>query len=202
MSKLFRRVKGFTLIELLVVIAIIGLLVGMLMPALARARENARRAVCAGNVHQMIVYAKLYSNDSMELFPAAISSLLGTYVKNAKDMDIFICPSASAKNYASAATSTNAASFTANNSCYFYGAGQTEASDGMAMLFWDKNGDASTKCSATSWGGNHGNEGGNVGFVAGSVFWVSTANTTSNNITSISTASPSNVTVMASASDK
>jgi prepilin-type N-terminal cleavage/methylation domain-containing protein len=64
-----KRNEGFTLIELLIVIAIIALLMGILVPALSRAREQSKRAVCGHNVKQIGIAVIAYTGDNDDLMP-------------------------------------------------------------------------------------------------------------------------------------
>src|SRR5260370_38563029 len=66
-----RAHKAFTLVELLVVIGIIALLIAILLPAVNRARESARRIVCVSNVQQLTAAWLMYANDNKGHFSSS-----------------------------------------------------------------------------------------------------------------------------------
>src|SRR5262245_48071247 len=65
------RCRAFTLIELLVVIGIIGVLIGILLPALIRSRQLAKDLKCASNVRQIVTALMIYATENNGYLPAA-----------------------------------------------------------------------------------------------------------------------------------
>ena len=101
-----RKRAGFTLIELLVVIAVIAILASLLLPALAKAKESARRVRCASNLKQILLAAGIYTDENGDRFPAQPSDGVAVIATGgdgrnyydlllplASNPEVWICPS-------------------------------------------------------------------------------------------------------------
>jgi prepilin-type N-terminal cleavage/methylation domain-containing protein/prepilin-type processing-associated H-X9-DG protein len=182
-----RSWHGFTLVELLVVIGIIALLIGILLPALSRARESAKRVNCLTNLRSLGQAMYLYANQSKDRLPnenpaftaydpAAINDVLVAFAKNyVGAAGTFHCPSSETPPQQDI-TSGDYVPVDSARGCYEFYSVFWQPEDGpklsrisRAPLAWDLNGaDPAPKNNAAQ---NHGNKGGNVVYGDGHADW-------------------------------
>ncbi len=172
--------KGFTLIELLVVVAIIGVLAGILLPTLSRARESARKTQCLNNMKTIGLALIMYADESKDVFPSdtvgvpnpAMWSLNLLYPEYVADRKIFNCPSDNNSGTINAGIVEGVA-FTIAQCSYGYDRTHDRiAGDGVAIAADRPSTDPITNQAENS--PNHAGRGQNVTYIDGHVEFVRT----------------------------
>lgn len=132
-----------------IALVLVPIQAAMLLPALARARESARRAVCMSNLKQVGLGCVMWAVDHDEQYPSSLKDLYPDYVGDS--LNVFVCPST--------ADEVTGAEEIDEKGSYIYVSGLSESSPVDTVVAYDRE-------------ENHGGEGRNVLFVDGHVEWV------------------------------
>ncbi len=138
--------SGIALVFALVAFAAMS--AGMLLPAVAKAREEAQRALCGSNLKQIGVGCIMWAEDHDEQYPSSLKDLYPDYIS---ELGVFVCPSTDDE--------VTSAEEIDEKGSYIYVSGLSEDSPPDAVLAYERE-------------DNHGGEGRNVLFVDGHVEWV------------------------------
>ena len=184
--------RGFTLVELLVVIGIIAVLLGLLLPAIGRAREQARRAKCLANLRSIGQQMFAYANENRDRLPngnppytwvdpGGADRVMVQFAEDLKAAGVFHCPSDKNDEPTEIQNAVQNTVSSARVSYEFYSlffapeyGPRLAKMKGRAPLAWDLDGgprDSNLQAKGPSPDENHGPSGGNVLFSDGHAEW-------------------------------
>lgn len=130
----FWSICGFTLIELLVVVLIIAILASLLLPAVAKARQLARRTQCQSHMHQFDLALQAHCYPPVEIYPTNLNKV----ARDDVDIKLFICPGDPGLQNNTRWPAFSVATIGADNCSYYFKKGASPSSPPEVIILCDK----------------------------------------------------------------